>query len=65
MPVYKPKKAKSPTGRASKVNPDVGEAMRGVKGKRPVVKKKKKAVKVLNRATKMDKGLPLTKQRKR
>lgn len=33
------KKVKSPTGKPSKVNPDLEDAMKGKGGKRPVAKK--------------------------
>jgi hypothetical protein len=54
------KKAKSPTGRPSKVNPDLADAMRGKGGKRPTVKAKPRK-KPLTRAQKMDRGMSLSK----
>ena len=40
----------------SKVNPDVDRAMRGIKGKRPKVRKKKKKIQGRSTAEKMDRG---------
>ena len=72
MPYRISKKAKSPTGKPSKVNPDVDAAMKGKKGKRPVavqkVKPRKPANKSLkgrSRAEKMDRGERLSVQRKK
>lgn len=54
------KKAKSPTGKPSKVKADLVETL-GKGGKRPPKKEAtKKKKKPLTRAERMDRGLPLT-----
>jgi len=67
MPVYKPKKAKSPTGKPSKVNPDVDDAMRGKGGKRPPPPppETEPGDDSDHRAKKMDSGLPLRQMKKK
>ena len=52
------KKAKSPTGRPSKVHPDLAAAMRGKGGARPKVKTAPKK-KPMTRAQRMDRGMAL------
>ena len=62
MSTIKSKKAKSPTGQPSKINPAMQEfdAGKKVAGKRPVATpKKRKKVKGRSTAEKMDMGLPL------
>jgi len=59
------KKAKSPTGKPSKVNPDVDASMRGKGGARESVYSGQPTVKATDRikdnarAKRMDRGMPL------